>query len=166
MVNRVIRDCWIRRNNSHYNEENQHLPVFSRGQGHWWAISKVFQPHGWHLVSRKLAWKRCLPMERSIFQKDFFANLSSDSDSSRKTVWRNCLSFLEILRGSWSNKQKTRFLRVSLTYPYISRFLVNLVNFQSEYWKNKDSLCSYFFERNLNLASEYIKDYFEKLTFT
>ena len=99
------------------------------------------------------------------FQNDFSANLSSDSDSSQKTVWRNCLSFLDILRGSWSNKQKTQFLRVSLTYPYFSRFFANLINFQLEYWKNEDSLCSYFFERNLNLQSDFENFDFEIFIF-
>ena len=47
----------------------------------------------------------------------------------------------------------------------LQQFFVNLINFQFEYWKNEDSLCSYFFERNLNLASDYRKNYFEKLTF-
>ena len=84
----------LRRNWEFNIEKNVCLPVFSDGQEHWWDISKAFQPHSWHLVSRKLTWKRGLPMERSIFQNDFFANLSSDSDSSQKTVDETAFLFL------------------------------------------------------------------------
>ena len=131
------------------------------------AIGEIFQEHSSPMAGILFLgnWpeKDAYLWKGQFFKMIFFANLSSDSDSSRKTVWRNCLSFLDILRGSWPNKQKTRFLRVSLTYPYFSRFFANLINFQLEYWKNEDSLCSYFFERNLNLASEYKKKLFWKI---
>ena len=45
-------------------------------------------------------------------------------------------------------------LRVSLTYPLFPWFSLILDVFQLEFWKNKNSLCSYFFKRNPNLQSE------------
>ena len=46
-------------------------------------------------------------MERSIFQNDFYKNSMPDSDSSQKSVQRNCFPFFKIRTGSGSNMQKT-----------------------------------------------------------
>ena len=61
-------------------------------------------------------------------------------------------------------KKKTINLRVSLTYPLFPWFSLILDVFPSEFWKSENSLCSYFFERNLNLQSELRNSDFEKLT--
>ena len=49
-----------------------------------------------------------LPNGGSNFQSDFFAILIADSDSWQKTAWRKYLSFFNLLKGSWSNKPKTK----------------------------------------------------------
>ena len=62
-------------------------------------------------------------------------------------------------------KQKCSFLKVSLTYPRFLRFCTYLTNFQLEFWKKESSLCTHFFKRNLNLASELQKKWFWKIDF-
>ena len=52
-------------------------------------------------------------------------------------------------------KQKCSFLKVSLTYPRFLRYFTYLTNFQLEFWKKESSLCTQFFGRNLNLASDF-----------
>ena len=55
-----------------------------------------------------------LPYGRSNFQSDFFAFLIADSDSLRKTAWRNYLSFSNIPKKRGLNKTKNKKrLRVS-----------------------------------------------------
>ena len=119
----------VRRNWKFYIEKIVCLPVFSDGQDHWWDISKLFQPHIWHLVSRKLTWKTHPPMERSIFQNSFFYILRPDSDSSRKSSYTNCPHFLNIPIGSWSNLQKTLKNKGKLNLPSKIEFFAYLTNF-------------------------------------
>ena len=51
-----------------------------------------------------------------------------------------------------------------LNLPYFQRFLAFLTVFLLEFLKKKNSLHWYFFERNLNLQSEWQKYEFENLT--
>ena len=48
-----------------------------------------------------------LPNGESNFQSNFLTILIADSDSLQRTMWRKCLSFLQILVGTPSKLQKT-----------------------------------------------------------
>ena len=67
----------------------------------------------------------------------------------------------------WEHCQKYKKLPknwVSSTYLDFLQFFIILTKFPLEFLKKKNSLCRYFFERNLNLQSELKKNQFEKLT--
>ena len=76
-------------------------------------ISSKMMTRKFHAPSSTANHHKCplyhtLPNGGSNFQSDFFAILIADSDSWQKTAWRNCLSFSNIMKGSWSNKPKTK----------------------------------------------------------
>ena len=67
----------------------------------------------------------------------------------------------------WEHCQKCKNLPknwVSSTYLDFLQFFIFLTKFLLEFLKKKNSLCRYFFKRNLNLQSELKKNQFEKLT--
>ena len=77
-------------------------------------LSWKFHPSHPRAYHHKCPLNHTLPYGRSNFQNDFFAILIADSDSWQKTAWRNYLSFPNILRGSWSNKPKTKKIESKL----------------------------------------------------
>ena len=71
-------------------------------------ISRKFHASSSMAYLHKCRLNYTLPYGRSNFQSDFFAILIANSDSLRKTAWRNYLSFSNIPKGSGSNKTKTK----------------------------------------------------------
>ena len=104
------------------------------------------------------------PYGRSNFQIHFFVLLITDSDCSQKSVYTNYFSFLKILMGTLSKRQKTINNRPCWTYPLFWRFFAFLIMFLLEFLKKENSLCRHFFETNLNLQSELQRNEFWKST--
>ena len=77
-------------------------------------------------------------MEMSILKIVFITNLITDSDSSQKSMQRNCSSFFKIPTGSGPKMQKSMQIEGKLIYPQKKGIFAFLTDLKSEFKKKEE----------------------------
>ena len=115
------------------------------------------------LIFRILEWpKKLSPYENAIFKNGNFTILITDSDSSQKSVWRNCSPFFKILSRSSSKIQKYPFFEGKLNLPSI--FMVFYIFNPLPVWilkKEEQFLYTLFWEESKSVIRLVKKAFFK-----
>ena len=132
-------------------------------------LRRATQPYGQNCIKVKsscCAGVRSLPNPMGVqFFKFIFLHFWFQIQISHEKVSTQTIFIFSIfLQEHGQNWEKPPFHLPFWTYLNFSQFFLFLTMFPSEFWKNKTSLCTHFFTRNLNLKSKLQKNEFGKLT--
>ena len=115
---------------------------------------------GYSLLCRKLTWKTHPPMGRSNFKMRISKIWKKIQILLKKVCTQTAFLFSIFW---WEHSKKCKWMmKIEGKLNYFQKLLsfAFLTMFPSEYWKMENSLCTYFFERNLNLLSDFKNSHF------